>query len=212
MLRGNARDVVFEHEKRLVAVYDTEEHARAALRALERSGVDIHQARIGDRRDHLAAVNSEMRSETIHAGAGMVGPFTKPMAEGSVIGILVGALIGLVLALPFAAIDFGDMVLWSRLLVMAIVGIVFGGAIGWMIGGAFASNRSEEPLAAERGVTVALPETEVAKQAIVTTGAERVDVVSPGASGVSVVQEGHETPKDVVHDITRHLHNESRAD
>ena len=206
--------MVFEHEKRLVAVYDTEEHARAALRTLERSGIDVHQARIGDKRDRLGAINSEMRSEAVHlvAGAGVVGPFTKEMAEGSVVGILVGALIGLVVALPFAAIDFGGMVLWSRLLVLAIIGIVFGGAIGWIVGGAFAANRSDEPLAAEAGVTVAVPDTELAKQTLLTTEAERVDVVSPSSYGVSVVDEQRAGPSGVVRGITRHMRNESHED
>lgn len=206
--------MVFEHEKRLVAVYDTEEHARAAVRTLERKGVDVRQARIGDKRDRLGAVNSEMRSEAVHlvAGAGVVGPFTKEMAEGSLVGILVGALIGLVLALPFAAIDFGGLAVWSRLLVLAIIGVVFGGVIGWIVGGSFAANRSDEPLAAEAGVTVALPDTELAKQTLLGTQAERVDVVSPSSYGVSAVEEPRAGPSGVVRGITRHMRNESRDD
>src|SRR4051812_39103471 len=98
-------------EMRLVAVYDSEDQAREAVRALERSGVDVAQVRIADDRDHISAVEGEMRSESVNtvAGPGNVGPFTKEMTRGSLLGILVGAVVGFLAALPFAIVGVFDM-------------------------------------------------------------------------------------------------------
>ncbi len=198
-------------EMRLVAVYDTDDDARGAVRALERAGVDTAGIRIADPRDHVAGIEAEMRNEVMHsvAGPGNIGPFTKEMAEGSLIGIAVGGIVGLLIALPFAAIDFG-LALWARLLLVAIVGAVVGATIGWIVGGGFAAKRGDEPLAAETGVTLAVVSSVPARQALMTTNARRIDIVEPDGHAVNTVSERAERPRDVVRDIGRHMGGEQR--
>jgi hypothetical protein len=171
--------------ERLVAVYDTDIAARGAVRALEHAGVDVAQVRVGDDRDRLAAIEGEMRGELTDTvkGPGNIGPFTKEMSEGSLIGALVGGGIGLVIALPFAAIGIGGLALWARLVICGIAGLVIGATAGWIIAGAFAAKRPDEPLDAERGVTVAVPLSAGARDALVASKPRRLDVVAPDGHG-----------------------------
>jgi hypothetical protein len=199
-------------EMRLIAVYDSDPEAREAVRALEGSGVDTAQVRIDDRRDYVSAVEGEMRSETTNtiAGPGNVGPFPKEMAEGSLVGAVLGGIIGLAVMLPFAAIGFGDMVLWTRLFTVGIVGLIVGATMGWVIGGGFGAKRPDEPLAAERGTTVAVPMSEAAQAALITTNARRIDLVHPDGHPVNVVAERDAGPQRIVRDIGRHMQAEER--
>lgn len=196
---------------RLVAVYDGENEARRAVHALEEAGLAA-RVRVADPADLVASLNGEMRAETArsYAGPGNVGPFTKEMAQGSLLGVIVGGAAGVLLALPFAAIPFGGMALWTRLLTVAVVGAVIGATIGWIVIGAFAARRPEEPLAAEAGVTVSVPTTVAARDALVATDARRIDVVRPDGSAVSTVAERSVGARHVVHDVSRHMRNESR--
>jgi hypothetical protein len=200
-------------EMRLIAVYDSEDAARAAVRALERSGIETAQVRIGDARDHVAAIKGEMRSELMHtvAGPGNVGPWTKEMTEGSLVGVVAGGVIGVLLALPFAAWDWG-LALWTRLLTVAVVGAICGATVGWIVGGGFAAKRPDEPLAAERGVTVAVPSSVAARAALVGTDARRIDLVEPDGHAVTNVAERDEGPRHVLRDIGRHMGAEERQD
>jgi hypothetical protein len=198
-------------EMRLVAVYDSEDDARAALRSLERAGIESGDVRVADPRDRLAAIEGEMRGEVMHsvAGPGNVGPFTKEMAQGSVLGVLVGGVIGLVIALPFAAIDFG-FVWWGRMLLLAIVGAVVGATIGWIIGGGFGAKRPDEPLAGESGITLAVETSIPARQALLTTNARRIDIVEADGHAVNTLSERSEGPTGVIRDIGRHMGSEGR--
>jgi hypothetical protein len=198
-------------EMRLVAVYDTEDDARAAVRALERAGVDTARVRVADPRDHVAAIEGEMRGEVMSsvAGPGNVGPFTKEMTQGSLLGMFAGGAIGLVVALPFAAIDFG-LEVWTRLLLLAIVGAVVGGTMGWVIGGGFGAKRPDEPLAAETGVTLAVEPSVPARQALMTTNARRIDIVEANGHAVDTLSQRDAGPEHIVRDIGRHMGGEER--
>lgn len=199
-------------ERRLVAVYDSENQARDAVRALERSGIDIAQVRLADERDHLSAVEGEMRSETVHAvaGPGNVGPFTKEMAGGSLLGILIGGIVGFLLALPVAILGVVDQSVMVGGVLVEVVGIVVGGTAGWIIAAAFAARRPDEPLAAEQGTTVAVPLSQQAEQTIAATNARRVDLVDPDGHPVSVVSEREDGEHHLVRDIGRHMRDEER--
>jgi hypothetical protein len=196
---------------RLVAVYDTEEDARAAVRALERAGIDTAGVRLSDPRDRLAEMKADMRDEISHsiAGPGNVGPFTREMAEGSALGIFVGGAIGLVVALPFAAIDFG-LAAWARVVLLAIVGAIVGATIGWIVGGGFAAKRPNEPLAGERGVTLAVDTSVPARQALMTTNARRIDIVEPDGHAINTLTQREHGPRDVIRDIAHHMDTEER--
>jgi hypothetical protein len=208
-------------ERRLVAVYDTEDEARNAVRVLERSGVDVAQTRLADDRDHASSIKGEMRSETVHAvaGPGNVGPLTKEMTGGSLLGLMVGGLVGFLLALPVAIVGIGGL---SRVVggaVVAGVGIVVGATAGSLIAGAFAAKRPEEPLAAERGTTLAAergttlaaPLSEQAQQVLTTTNPRRIDLVAADGHPVSVVAERDDRTHHVVRDIARHMAAEDRS-
>jgi hypothetical protein len=200
-------------ERRLVAVYDTEDEARNAVRVLERSGVDVAQVRLADDRDHVSSIKGEMRSETVHAvaGPGNVGPLTKEMTGGSLLGLVLGGLVGFLLALPVAIVGIGGL---SRVVggaVVAGVGIVVGATAGSLIAGAFAAKRPEEPLAAERGTTLAVPLSEQVQQMLTTTNPRRVDLVEADGHPWSVVAERDDRTHHVVRDIARHMAAEDRS-
>jgi hypothetical protein len=199
-------------ERRLVAVYDTENQARDAVRALERSGIDIAQVRLADDRDHLSAVEGEMRSETVHAvaGPGNVGPFTKEMAGGSLLGIVIGGIVGFLLALPVAVLGVVDQSVMVGGVLVEVVGIVVGATAGWIIAAAFAARRPDEPLAAEQGTTLAVPLSQQAEQTLAATNARRVDLVEPDGHPVSVVSERDDGEHHLVRDIGRHMRDEER--
>src|SRR4051812_45582168 len=199
-------------EMRLVAVYDSEDQAREAVRALERSGVDVAQVRIADDRDHISAIEGEMRSESVNtvAGPGNVGPFTKEMTRGSLLGILVGAVVGFLAALPFAIVGVFDMSTWAGALLVEGVGIIVGATVGWIIGGAFAARRDDEPLAAEQGTTVAVPLSKDAEATLIATNARRIDIVEPDGQPVTVVAERDDGEHHVLRDIGRHMRTEDR--
>jgi hypothetical protein len=196
-------------EMRLIAVYDSEGDARTAVRTLEHAGVDVAQVRIADDRDHLAAVRGEMRGEVANAvgGPGNVGPFTREMTRGSLLGLVIGGVIGALLGLPLAVIGIGEMSAVASTLLAVGTGVVVGATAGWIIFGAFAARRPEEPLAAETGTTVAIPLSDAAKDVLVATNPRRVDVVDPGGHPVSLVADRED---HTVRDIARHMRTEER--
>jgi hypothetical protein len=198
-------------EMRLIAVYDSDAEAREAVRTLERSGIDTAQVRVDDRRDHVSAIEGEMRSEVTHSAGGpaVVGPFTEEMARGSLLGIVVGAIVGLLLGLPVAIIGIGDVSGAASAALALGVGAIVGATAGWIIVGSFAARRSEEPLAGERGSTVAVPLTASAEKALVGTGARRIDIVEADGHPVSVVAE-RDPGLHTVRDVARHMRNEER--
>jgi len=199
-------------QRRLVAVYDTEDEARRAVRALELSGVDVAQVRLGDDRDHVSSIQGEMRSETVpsFAGPGNVGPLTNEMTRGSLLGLAVGGLVGFLLALPVAIIGVGDLSLFVGAVLVEVVGIVAGATAGWIIAGSFAAKRPDEPLAAERGTTLAVPLSEHARETLTTTKPRRVDLVEPDGHPVNVVAEGDHGEHHLVREIGRHMAGEDR--
>jgi hypothetical protein len=196
-------------EMRLIAVYDSETDARSAVRTLEHSGIAVAQVRIGDDRDRLSSVKGEMRGEVARtvAGPGNVGPFTKEMSRGSLIGLVIGGMIGAVLGLPLAFVGLGELSTAASASLAIGAGIVVGATAGWVFFGAFAAKRPDEPLAAETGTTVALPLSDQAKDVLVATNARRIDVVDPGGRPVTSVAEREEP---IARDIARHMRTEER--
>jgi hypothetical protein len=197
----------------LVAVFDTETHAQQAARKMEALGVAHDEIRVGDSLDALASVQGEMRQEAsgVVAGPG-TGPVTKGASRGILFGAIVGAVAGLAVALPFAAIPMGDLSASTRLWIVAAVGLVFGWFLGWYLGGAFGLDRPEEPLAASRGATLAIPDSDTARQVLVETGSLRVDVIAADGEPVGQLVADHPTPArkvgEIAGDIVRHAREE----
>jgi len=142
----------------VIGVFPSEHAAEQAAAAARRAGADPHTIRIGGASDHVTSLQAEMQDELEKSlvGPGNVGPFTKEMTKAMVPGSVIGAIIGAVIALPFAAIEFGGAALWARLVIVAVVGAAVGAVVGFQLGGMFGAKRPEEPLGAERGVTVAV--------------------------------------------------------
>jgi hypothetical protein len=175
---------------RLLAVYETDDEARRIARRLADGGVVESEIRVDEPLDHVVSVTGEMREEmdrTI-AGPGNVGPFTPKMRKGMSVGTAVGAGVGLLCALPFAAIGFGGWPLWLRLIIVAIVGVSAGATVGWVVGGGFGSERPEEELAAEHGVTLSVPATKQTEALLSDTGALRIDLVDEVGNPVRPVE------------------------
>jgi hypothetical protein len=201
-----------EQPLRFIAVYQSEDAARRAAAVAERAAANSAEVRVGEPLDRVASVEGEMREQmdrTI-AGPGNVGPFTPQMAKGMTLGTVVGAAVGLVVALPFAAIEFGGWPLWARLLVVAIVGVIVGGTVGWIVGGGFGAERADDALAAEQGYPVSVPATREVEAALKETHPLRIDLVD--ARGTPVRPIDSQDDEHIARQLGRNLADEDRRD
>jgi len=196
---------------RLVAVYDSEQAARSAAEAARRAGAPDDEVRVGGADDHVIALEAEMREETEHSfmGPGNIGPFTKEMTKAMIPAAVLGGFVGAVLALPFAAIDFGGFALWTRILTVVVCGAVVGGTAGWVIGGGFGARRPGERLAAERGVTVTAPATRSIERALVAAAPIRLDLVEDDQPARTLATEEPRT-SGTAREVGRHMRDEPR--
>lgn len=194
---------------RLIAVYESEQQARAAAEAARRAGAS-DDIRIGAPEDRIVAVEAEMREDLDQSVVPGAGPFTKDMTKGVTLGTVVGGAVGLVCALPFAAINFGDWPLWARLVTVAIVGVAVGATVGFLIGGYFGAERPGEPLVTERGVILSVPSRPGVEEALVRTDALRVYLVSADGQPVRTIKSVD--PEPIAHKIARRAAEESRRD
>jgi hypothetical protein len=193
----------------LVAVFDTESQARRVARQIEALGVPADDIRVGDSLDALASVHGEMREEAagVFAGPG-TGPFTRGASRGLAYGTVVGAVAGLLIALPFAALPMGGLTSGTKLLIVAAIGLLSGSFLGWFLGGAFGLQRPEEPLAAARGATLAVPDSDAARRVLVETGSRRVDVVASDGEPVGRLVSDPPSPARTAGEILRHARDE----
>lgn len=176
----------------VIGVFEDDATARRAVDAAVRI-VGEERVRVGARRDERAALRSEMQEEIEHtiAGPGNIGPFTKEMTKGLLLGIVVATAVGIALALPFAFIDFGPP-LWQRFVIAALVGGAAGATLGFTVGGGWGAKAPGEPLGAERGVVVAVEVTagEEADRVASALAAEepiRLDVLDEAGRRVETV-------------------------
>jgi uncharacterized membrane protein len=142
-------------------------------------------------------------------GPGNVGPFTKEMSKAMVPATIIGAIVGAVIALPFAAIGFFDLDLWARLLILVVVGAAVGATFGFQLGGMYGAKRPEEPLGAERGVTIAIDDAPPpAIDALQAMHPIRLDLVEEhGRPTGTVTTDEQDAPGGVVQDVKEHLTN-----
>jgi hypothetical protein len=144
-------------ENRVVGVFRDRARAEAAAQAARRAGnLSADQIRFDAQEDQRFALRGEMREEVDHtiAGPGPVGPYTKEMTKGLVRAFEIWIPIGIVVALPIALIPIGQTSLAFRLVLWGIVGGVAAGVAALAISGGLSAKSPNEPLAAERGVTV----------------------------------------------------------
>jgi hypothetical protein len=168
--------------RHVVAVFCDRAEADDAVRALTGVGVGGASIRVGDRRDDMASVYGEMREELDHAvpvpGGGSL---PTDMARGVGAGVLVGAVVGAVIGLPFALVPMGGLAAWARIVIVVLVGALAGAAIGFVIGGSLAAKGPGDPLAAQRGVTVAVTtDLDRARAVLLACHPIRMDIVDGG--------------------------------
>jgi hypothetical protein len=156
-----------EQHRWLIAAFKDESLARRAATDAETSGTDVREIRIGNSLDALASVEAEMRDELDHTGAGLV------------IGTGLGAMAGIVIAVPFAAIDFG-LETSTRMLILGAIGLMFGGFLGAFLGGMFGPKRPSELLAASKATMLAVPDSVSARRALLHAQPTRIDVFGSG--------------------------------
>jgi hypothetical protein len=195
----------------LIAVFPDEFSAHKAARRASDVGIDPDSVRIGDSLDALASVGGEMREEVSHVPAAPV-PFTREAIRGFTAGTLIGAVLGVVIALPFAAIRIGDLPLSTRLVMLGVVGLVFGSFLGWFLGGAIGIKRPGEPVAAAVGVTVAVPDSEAARRSLRGSGALRIDVTRSDGQAIDTVVTDDPGPGAVGSQLAQHAREESQPD
>lgn len=155
--RGDRRDAARTGAATgLIGVYRSEGEASAVAEQAVALGVQPGQVHVGEVGDEQLSLVAEMQEEA--GGTWGVPPVnvsypkeaTKATSLATV--LLVGAF--MLLGLPFALIPFGDMVWWTRVILVVIVGAVLGGTIAFIAGPAMGLKRPDEPLAADRGITV----------------------------------------------------------
>jgi hypothetical protein len=143
----------------LLAVYrDRDEAEATAHDLLDHASTEPSSLHIAERRDLELSIRAEMDQEfSDSVGSPGLGAFmTKEMARGAIlfglglgaIGLVVGALLGLVYP-GVHGWNTGD-----RVLLGVVIGALFFGTVGTLLGGGLAMKSPEDRLAAQRGVTL----------------------------------------------------------
>jgi hypothetical protein len=172
----------------LLGVYRDREEAEATARDLvERASIPPETLHVGERADYERSIRAEMDAETVESvGSPGLGAFmTKEMFRGASIfalvlggaGVVVGALLGMVYS-GASGWSTGD-----RVLLGIVIGALFFGTVGTLLGGGLAMKSPEDRLAAEHGVPV------------------RVDDISPDAR--DIMSEHHPIRLDRLADTRR---------
>lgn len=193
----------------LIGVYRSEGEASAVAEqavALGASAGDVH---VGDGADEQVSLVAEMQEET--KGTWGVPPVnvsypkeaTKATALATV--LLVGAFV--LVSLPFAFIPFGGLEWWGRLIVVVIAGALLGGTIAFIAGPAMGLKRPDEPLAADRGVTVRVsPASDEVAEMMASHHPIRLDRYS-GDDIETVATEDLSKGKGIVDEVKRSAEN-----
>jgi hypothetical protein len=197
--------------RRYVAVFDDRSAASRVAARLQSAGLAADDLRVGDSLDALASVRGEMQEEINHVPRVPV-PLPREAARGVGVGVIVGGVVGVTVALPFASISFGDLGVGARLLILAVVGAVFGGFVGAFIGGAFGIKRPDEPVAAAEGTTLAVPATREARAVLLESGARRIDLIGADGQPITTVASDDPGATAIFHQIAQHAREETRPD
>ena len=168
----------------LLAVYHDRHEAEAAAQDLMgHVSVPGNSLHVGERVDLELSLRAEMDAETseVIGSPGLGSVMTKEMFRGAALlglglgglGLIVGAVLGLVLAGASG---------WStgeRVLLGVVIGALFFGTVGTLLGGGLAMKSPEDQLAAERGVTLRVDSVSAeAKQVLAEHHPIRLDVLS----------------------------------
>ncbi len=180
----------------LLAVYHDRVEAEAAASDLvEHAAVSRTSLHVGERPDLELSLRAEMDAETseVIGSPGLGSVMTKEMFRGATllglglggIGVIVGAVLGLV---------FPGASGWStgeKVLLGVVIGALFFGTVGTLLGGGLAMKSPEDQLAAERGVTVRVDSvSDEAKRVLADHHPIRLDVLAGTRRIATPVTEG----------------------
>jgi hypothetical protein len=175
-----------------LGVFGDRDGAEAAAQRAREAGVDDSRIRVGDDADSQASLKAEMREEMEEAWFSPQAAFvaTKEAAKGLSLATPIAAAAGAVIALPFAFIfTFGSTELWLRIVVALVIGAMAGGTVGLIISGGMTIKGPDEPLAAERGVTLRVADAGAdTVQALEQEEPIRLDTVAPSGRKTSTVE------------------------
>jgi hypothetical protein len=184
----------------LVGVYKDRRIAEQVADALSsQPGAEDDAVRVSDAADLELSLRAEMDAEVADSwGSPGLGAFmTGEMVRGALLFSAVLGGLGLALGTIFtallgpSALDFGE-----RAALGAIVGTLFGGTVGTILGGGLAMKSPEDRLAAERGVTVRLEDPTEGSELIMAahhpirldriSGTRRIDTITTdGDDGIT---------------------------
>ena len=180
--------------RRLVAVFPDRKTAEQAVEHAVGAGVDRSLIRMDEELDERASMRGEMRQELEGSFVSAQGAFAYPKEAwkgGSLTMLLLGVVgaVGLMLLTPFV---LTDMSIVARLVILGGIGLVAGSTIGLVVGPGFSAKGPNEPIAAERGITVSLPlNDEGLRNVFTNAGAIRVDeVTDEGEPVINLASEG----------------------
>jgi hypothetical protein len=142
--------------------------------------------------------------------------YSKESAKGGSMMTVGFAVLGAIVFLPFGAIDFGGIPLALRLLLAAVIGALAGGAIGAVAGPALSVRRPNDPLGAEKGVTVRVPGASPdVERAMAEARPIRLDWLADNGARLSTVtteeQQRHGGTTEEVADHLRHPESDLRS-
>jgi hypothetical protein len=141
----------------VIGVYHDTHAAEAAAHAQHEHGLGDEQQTLNGFGDAEREITAEMEAEVTHGwGSPGLGTFlTSEQMQGATLFALVFGAVGAVVMIPVGLLLFThtDNTL-TRLLIGMLVGGLFGSTVGALLGGGFAMQSTDQPLAGEVGVTL----------------------------------------------------------
>lgn len=196
------------HGTRLLAVFPDEPGARSAAAALGEAGFD---ASISGSANHMAAVDAEMTEEATRAVGGPALPLVdREIAMGTIPITLVAAVVGALLTVPVALIAWpgsGTALIWSL-----VIGALAGGTFGFFAGGILSTRSVGKPLAAERGVTVSVRDSDEAREVLSEHEPIRIDLVEPDGATTPLLTERQQHPEILAERMGKQWSGHDRED
>jgi hypothetical protein len=139
--------------------------------------------------DERASLNAEMGEEMEHSflapQAGVV--YSKESAKGLTLFTVLGSLIGLAVVVPITLAFADGLTTGARWATGIGIGLTFGATVGLVLG-SLAAKRPNEPMAAEKGVTVRVPaDADDLRTMLMEADPIRLDVVDDNDRPITTV-------------------------
>lgn len=202
-------DVDFQPPRRheLLAVYpdhETAERVLAELRAqLHEPGA--HEGTDQDRRDSLnAEMGEEMRQSFTAPQAGII--YTKEAMKTGAWMMPLCVVLGIVVALPIAFMFESEVSTGGRIIAAVAIGAAMGGTVALILM-SLGQKNPDEPMAAERGVTVRVPDdTDELRRVMIAAHPIRLDVVDDEGRPIETIAEeaDHSADPETFDDRQKH--------